>query len=114
MNKSSISTGFIAGLAATLFFSISFSLLEYTIKFSIILGLIGGISAGLLGFWSQIESRPEIPEKAGAKFVDSSALFKSTSAIKPWPKTAKERSGVSLLSWFFRQSQVSSKSTKKH
>ena len=114
MNKSSISTGFIAGLAATLFFSISFSLLEYTIKFSIILGLIGGISAGLLGFWSQIESKPEIPEKAGAKSADSSAPSKPISAIKKWPKTPKERSGVSLLSWFFRQSQVSSKSPKKH
>lgn len=114
MNKSSVSTGFIAGLAATLFFSISFSLLEYTIKLSIILGLIGGISSGLLGFWSQIESRAEIPEKAGTKLVDFSALLKPTSAIKAWPKTPKERSGVSLLSWFFRQSQVSSKSTKKH
>ena len=114
MNKLSISKGLIAGLVATLFFSISFSLLEYTIKFSIILGLIGGVSAGLLGFWLQIESRPEIPKKVGTKLVDFAALLKPTSAIKAWPKTPKERSGVSLLSWFFRQSQVSSKSTKKH
>ncbi|MGD1713306.1 hypothetical protein [Dapis sp. BLCC M172] len=114
MDKPSISTGLIAGLAATLFFSISFSLLEYTIKSSIIFGVIGGISAGLLGFWSQIESRPEIPEKTDAESVDYPTPSKPTSAIKTWPKTPKERSGVSLLSWFFRQSQISSKSRKKY
>ncbi|ABG51144.1 hypothetical protein Tery_1888 [Trichodesmium erythraeum IMS101] len=103
MDKPSTSTGLITGLVATLFFSISFSLLEYTIKSSIILGFIGGISAGLLGFWSQIESRPETPEKADAKSVDSIKLSKSTSVIKPRLQTPKERSGVSVLSWLFKQ-----------
>ena len=114
MDKPSTSTGLITGLVATLFFSISFSLLGYTIKSSIILGLIGGISAGLLGFWSQIESRPEIPEKADAKSLDSPKLSKPTSAIKIRRKTPKERSGVSVLSWFFSSNQVSSKSKKKY
>jgi len=114
MDKPSISTGLIAGLAATLFFSISFSLLEYTIKSSILFGVIGGISAGLLGFWLKIESRPEIPEKEDAEPVDSPAPLKPTSTIKPWPKTPKERSGVSVLNWFFRHSQISSKSRKKY
>ncbi len=110
MDKSSISTGLIGGLAIALFFSISFSLLEYTIKSSIILGVIGGISGGLLGFWSQIESRPEIPEKTNAEAVDSpkeSKPPKPPKAIKTWPKTPRERSGVSVLSWLLRPSQVS-------
>ncbi|MEM1172564.1 MAG: hypothetical protein AAGJ08_26665 [Cyanobacteria bacterium P01_H01_bin.35] len=114
MDKSSISTGLIAGLAATLFFCITFSLLEYTIKSSIIFGIIGGFSAGLLGFWWQTESRPEIAEEADAEPVDSSAPSEPISLIKAWPKTPKERSGVSILSWFFRQSQISSKSGKKY
>ena len=113
MDKSPISTGLIAGLAGTLFFSISFILLEYTIKAGIVFGIIGEVSAGFLGFWSHIES-PEIPEKADAEPVDSPRPSKPTSVIKPWPKTPKERSGVSILSWFFRQSQISSKSRKKY
>ncbi|NEQ39500.1 MAG: hypothetical protein F6K40_25870 [Okeania sp. SIO3I5] len=114
MDQSPISKALIAGLAATLFFSISFILLEYTIKGSIIFGVIGGISAGLLGFWLQIESRPEIPEKEDAEPVDSPAPSKPKPTIKPWPKTPKERSGVSVLSWFLRHSQISSKSRKKY
>ncbi len=114
MDKSSISTGLIAGLAATLFFSISFSLLEYTIKSSIIFGVIGGISAALLGYWSQIESRPEIPEKTDAEPIDSPTPSQPTAPIQTWPKTPKERSGVSLFSWFLRPSQISSKSRKKY
>ncbi|MEB3341050.1 hypothetical protein [Okeania sp.] len=114
MDKSSISTGLIAGIVAILFFSISFSLLEYTIKLSVIFGVIGGISAGLLGLWSQIESRPEIPEKPDAEPVDSPQPSKPISAIKTWPKIPKERSGVSVLNWFFRQNQIPSKSRKKY
>ena len=114
MDKSSISTGLIAGLAALLFFSISFSLLEYTIKLSIIFGVIGGFSAGLLGFWSQIELRPEIPEKADAEPVDSPKPSKPILPIKRWPKIPKERSGVSVLSWFFRQNQIPSKPRKRY
>jgi len=114
MDKSSISKGLIVGLAATLFFSISFSLLEYTIKLSIIFGAIGGISAGLLGFWSQIKSRPKIPETSDAEGIDSPKSSKSTAPTQIWPKTPRERSGVSVLSWFLRPSQISSKSRKKY
>lgn len=119
MDKSS-STGLIAGMAVAIFFSISFSLLGYTIKSSIIFGLIGGVSTGLLGFWSQIESRPEIPEKTSVEVADSTQASKQPlppkppKVIKTWPKTPKERSGVSILSWFFRATQVSSKSEKKY
>lgn len=113
MDKQSISTGLIAGLAATLFFSISFSLLEYTIKSSIVFGIIAGISAGLLGYWSQIESRPEIPEKANAEPVDSPKESKPPKPPKTWPKTPRERSGVSVLSWLLRPSQVSSRRYQK-
>ncbi|NET29362.1 hypothetical protein [Okeania sp. SIO1I7] len=116
MDKQSISTGLIAGLAATLFFSISFSLLEYTIKSSIIFGVIAGISAGLLGYWSQIESRPEIPEKTNAEPVDSPKESKPPKPPKPpktWPKTPRERSGVSILSWLSRSSPVSSRRYQK-
>ncbi|NES74444.1 MULTISPECIES: hypothetical protein [Okeania] len=110
MDKQSISTGLIAGLAATLFFSISFSLLEYTIKLSIVLGVIAGISAGLLGYWSQIESIPEIPEKTNTEPIDSP---KPPKPLNTWPKTPRERSGVSILSWLSRSSQVSSRRYQK-
>ncbi|NEO54686.1 MAG: hypothetical protein F6K54_17330 [Okeania sp. SIO3B5] len=113
MNKPSISTGLIAGLAATLFFSISLSLLEYTIKSSIVFSIIGGISAGLLGYWSQIESRPEIPETTNAEPVDSPKESKPPKPPKAWPKIPRERSGISILSWFFRSSQVSSRKYQK-
>jgi len=117
MDKSSTSTGFIAGILLALFFSISFSLLGYPTRLSIIFGLIGGISGGLLGFWSQIESIPEKPEKTDVEPVDTPETEKLEKPEKPrktWPITPKERSGVSLLSWFLRPSQISSKSKKKY
>ncbi|MGK7923386.1 MAG: hypothetical protein AB4080_25645 [Trichodesmium sp.] len=114
MDKSSTSTGFIAGILLTLFFSISFNLLGYTNRSSIILGIIGGIAGGLLGFWSQIESRPEIPEKTDVEPVDTPEPEKPEKPRKTWPITPKERSGVSILSWFLRPSEISSRSKKKY
>lgn len=112
--SSSIVIGIIVGITLCLFFSISFSLLGYTVKGSIIFGIIGGIAGGLLGFWSRIESRPEVPEELNVKPVDSQTPKPSKQKIKTWPKTPRERSGVSVWSWFIRQSQVSSKSRKKY
>lgn len=112
--SSSISTGVIAALILGLFFSISYSLLGYTIRLSIIFGVIGAIAGGLLSYWLQIESVPEIPEKPDAEIVDSKRPPKPPKKIKKWPKTAKERSGVSMLNWFMRQSQISQKSRKKY
>lgn len=112
--SSSTAIGIIVGITLCLFFSISFSLLGYTIKLSIIFGIIGGIAGGLLGFWSRIESKPEVPQKPDTEPEDSKTRSKPPKQIKIWPKTPKERSGVSIWSWFLRQSQVSSKSRKKY
>ncbi|MDJ0554781.1 MAG: hypothetical protein QNJ68_10130 [Microcoleaceae cyanobacterium MO_207.B10] len=118
MDKSSpTSIGVIVGIPLCLFFSISFSLLGYTTKLGIIFGIIGGIAGGLLGFWSQIESIPEAPKKPDAEPQDSQTQSKPPKPpkqIKAWPKTPKERSGVSVGNWFLRQNQASSKPRKKY
>ncbi|NEP39100.1 MAG: hypothetical protein F6K35_07465 [Okeania sp. SIO2H7] len=77
------------------------------------MGVIAGISAGLLGYWSQIESIPEIPEKTNTEPIDSPKPPKPPKPLNTWPKTPRERSGVSILSWLSRSSQVSSRRYQK-
>ena len=99
-----------AGILMCLFFTISFTLLGYTIGLSIFLGGIGGLAFSLVvTWWNNTESPPSKVEETANQIAEQNQDKLIAKELNKKPEiTAKslnknQRKSLSLFNWLFRQ-----------
>ena len=105
----SATTAYAIGLRWALFFLLSFFILGYSALFSIALGIVGGVTTGMMFTWWH--TKDELPAKTAAEVASEESdrdrrIEKSLNRAERWKRQGRVRQGgpsLKSLKWPFRR-----------